>query len=152
MKKLTITLCIILCVSCGVKTPFDKIRKEHRQEADLCLSLPASMVHTFIEGETRSEIKNAIQGVSRYGFMIFENNPEVGSKIFKAMKTHPLYPTYFMIKEDGTSVKILVYRKKDKINEVLLLIEDNHQSVILNLEGRKLSFGASVTESLVSTN
>lgn len=110
------------------------------------------MVHTFTDSETRSEIKNAIQGVSRYSFMIFEKNPEVGNEIFKAMKTHPLYPTYFMVKEDGTSVNILVYRKKDKINEVLLLIKDSHQSVILNLEGRKLSFGSSVTESLVSTN
>lgn len=150
MKKLTILSAAFVIVSCGVRSPYDSLKRDSRKAADFCLTLPSPLVYTFMDAESRREMNHVIEGVSRYGLMIFEDQPESGKQLFEKLNALPQYDTYLWVKEDGSVVTVKAFQKNGKVKEVLLLIQDKENTIIINAEGRNIKIDEQMAGTLLA--
>ncbi|MFI2742708.1 DUF4252 domain-containing protein [Zhouia sp. PK063] len=136
MKKLFLLFITgLLLISCGVKTPYDSFRKEHKE--DIAFSLGASnfLANMFMNKEDVRELKQVVDGISKYRVLVAkEESSAYLNNEFKKLVHHG-YEQLFYVNDKGNTVNLYFFKRGGKIKELIVKVKDNNDFVILSAEG-----------------
>lgn len=137
MKKVIIAGVFVAMVltGCSVQSPYAEFREDNSEEITFTLSASSFLTHLFIDKDDVQEIKSIVKGIKRYRILVSEDNADVLEKRFKQLVNSGSYDELLHVKENGESVQLFLYRKGNKIKEILCKVKDNDDFVVLSVEG-----------------
>jgi Domain of unknown function (DUF4252) len=135
MKKLILVFFPLLLISCGVKTPYDTFRKEHRKDIDISLGASSFLAHLFMDNEDIKEYKEIVDGISKYRVLISHKNTDRLNQHFKDFVAEKGYKELFYVKDDEATITLYLYKHRNKIREVIFKVNNTNDFVMVSAEG-----------------
>lgn len=133
---------MILFVSCGIRTPYDTFRDDHREEVVFSLGASKVLAHMFMDNDDLAEFKEIVDGVSKYTILVFDGNSGNLQKSFNDFTSKKGYEKLFYLKSDGTAVDLYTYNRSGKLREVIFKVNDGKDDmVIISAEGKNIKIG-----------
>lgn len=138
MKKsigILFVLTLVLVTGCSVSTPYATFRKDNKEEITFTIGASSFLTNLFIAEDDIDELKSVVKGIKRYRILVSEDNAAVLDARFKKLVNSNSYEELVHIKENGESVQLFLYRKRNKIKEILCKVKDDDDFVVLSVEG-----------------
>lgn len=135
MKKLSLIALLVVLCSCGVSTPYDTFKEDNKDAITFSVSTSAFLAHMFIDEDDVHEIKSVVHGVKRYKVLVADDKAELLEAKFKELAKSGAYEKLFYLNEQGNNVTLYMYKKKDKIREILLKVKEGNDFVLVSVRG-----------------
>ncbi|MEL6390087.1 MAG: DUF4252 domain-containing protein [Bacteroidota bacterium] len=133
---IALIVALALQVTCVTKSDFSKLYHEHKNEADLALTLPKWMAMIAVPSDAKEDIKSLTEGMKRIR-VLYNNESALSVKQeFATLGSNDSYVPYAKVSSDGTKLDILALEDGEIIRELLIYIAEDDATTLLALQGK----------------
>ena len=151
MKRVSYFLCLILLIpgfvlnSCKTSENYFNTRKfirEYKKEPGfISLNLPKGIIRFFLdEGQPGS--KELLKDLRRIRVLVSNSNSDAVlqyDKVYKELNSQlaeSQFNDLMIINESGTEIKFKIHVKREKVREILVMINSDEDFILLSLKGK----------------
>ncbi len=138
MRKIILSLSIIFIsmnLSAQDEKNFKSFYKTYKKEKSIIgITAPISIARFFIDRDEK-ELRNIVKKGKKVRILIFD---EVADNFKDDIKSHlpsKIYQKFMTIKDEGSTIKLLVKDNSDYISELIFLIQDKNSLVAMGIYG-----------------
>ncbi|SFU49502.1 protein of unknown function [Pustulibacterium marinum] len=136
MKKLFLFFGIaIILSSCASHTPYDTFREENEEEITFSINASNFLVNMFVDKSDLQEFKSVVSGIKKYRVLVGSDYAEELNHRFDDLVNTKGYERLFYVKKNGENVQLYLYKRHNKIKEVICKIKGDENFVVLSAQG-----------------